>query len=209
MNTMRTYFVLLAAAVLALPRLATAQANPDSVHHRNQCRLAEQVITTGNPATHTDWAWLYIDACDPSERAEAYLAALQQVRKSSDLRVIHRAVMPIVWLHDGRLFEAAMQLAADPEAATPARVVAFVALARVKRPLAAARYEWFIGESDIGGVPAARCAGRSGHAVGVTPGTTPLPTNYREQIAEMARRIADAPSQPRDVRSAASCTSAL
>ncbi len=43
---------------------------PDSVHHRNNCRLAGQVITTGRPAAHTTWALSYIGACGDTEYNE-------------------------------------------------------------------------------------------------------------------------------------------
>jgi len=207
MNTIKRLYLVLAAVALTLPQLASAQANPDSVHHRNQCRLAAQVIQSGHPAPKWEWAWTYIDACLPSERAETYLSAIRQVRTSSDLRLIHRSVMPVVWFRDGRLFEAVLELAGDPGAATPARVVAFVALARIKEPQATASYEGFIGGStEINGIPVARCSGSRGHTTGYLVGSTAMPTDYRERIISLAREVATDPRQPRNVRSAAACT---
>lgn len=40
-----------------------AQANPDSVKLRNDCRLAQQVLTTGQPATHRQEALTIIGLC--------------------------------------------------------------------------------------------------------------------------------------------------
>jgi hypothetical protein len=200
--------ILLAAAILAgSPRSAAAQANPDSVRHRNQCRLASQVLLTGAPAPHKNWAWTYIDSCSPAERVSVYTHAVQQARATSDLPELHRAIMPIVWFRDGQLFDEVMELAADASATVPARIVAFVALASLRNPQAAPSYTRFIGATtEVNGVPVAQCSGRRAHTPEFVTGPSPLPDDYRERIDAVALQVSRDPSQPRDVRSAAACT---
>lgn len=52
----------LALLVLA-SSAAAAQADPDSVKFRNDCRLASQVLTTGQPGPHTEDALSIIGLC--------------------------------------------------------------------------------------------------------------------------------------------------
>ena len=49
-------------ALVAAGPLA-AQADPGAVKHRNDCLLAEQVLTHGQPANKRDWALNYIGSC--------------------------------------------------------------------------------------------------------------------------------------------------
>lgn len=49
-------------------RPVSAQAQ-DDVHLRNDCWLASQILRTGYPAPHRDWAWGVIPSCVDSARA--------------------------------------------------------------------------------------------------------------------------------------------
>ena len=65
-NPLTALFGLIALLFL-VPSAASAQqsrsAVPDSVHARNHCRLAGQVVRTGQPATKRAWAWAVLPAC--------------------------------------------------------------------------------------------------------------------------------------------------
>lgn len=198
--------LLAAITLLAVPHRVSAQADPDSVQHRNNCRLAAQVITTGHPAPRAQWAWTHMELCAPSERAAVYVEALSQIRRSTDVEQIKRAMVPVVWFRDGQLFRAALALAGDETASVPARVVAFMALARIRDPQASPAYERFTGGVEINGIPVGRCSARTGHPIEPVQGHTPLPADYLEQIDSLATVVARDRSQPLDVRTAAACT---
>lgn len=48
---------------VASPRVVNAQASPDSVQHRNECRLAEQILRTGHPHPHLGDALAILPTC--------------------------------------------------------------------------------------------------------------------------------------------------
>ena len=207
MNTsaMRLLFVVLTSLVFS-PQLAHGQVDPDSVKRRNNCRLAEQVVTTGNPAPHTKWAWQYIGFCEPSQRVGVYRTAIQQARTSTDTTLISRAILPVVGLRDGVLFRDVMEVAVDRSASVPARVVAFVALAAIRDPNRSPSYEDFLGGLDEHGIPRRSCSARRSHPYAYDAGPTPLPADYLKQIETLRNRVRLDPSEPADVRSAAACT---
>lgn len=108
-----------AGALVAAGPLA-AQADPGAVKHRNDCRLAEQVLTHGQPANKLGWALNYISSCPgaadvltgvwnspPSEDA-----ALQQLYYGS----IHSK--------DPRMFAKAFEVAAEARFPAPVRLTA-------------------------------------------------------------------------------------
>jgi hypothetical protein len=66
----RALFRLAAVAALVVPTVdARAQADPDSVKLRNDCRLAVQVIETGQPATQRAEAFQTLPSCGGLARA--------------------------------------------------------------------------------------------------------------------------------------------
>jgi hypothetical protein len=188
------------------PRLAHGQVDPDSVRRRNNCRLAEQVISIGHPEPRTEWAWQYIGFCEPSRKVRVYRAAIQQARTSTDTTLIFRAILPAVGLRDGVLFREVVEVAGDRSASVPARVIAFVALAAIRNPNRSPSYDEFIGGLDENGIPRRSCSARRSHPYIYDEGPTPLPADYLKQIENLSSRVRLDPSQPADVRSAAACT---
>ena len=191
--------------VLLAPAHAHGQENPDVVKRRNNCRLAAQVIATGRPAPHTEWAWRYIGFCEPEHRVNVYLRAMQQARTSTDIPFIRRALLPLTAFRDRMLFEQVLSIAGDEDASVPARVVAFMALASILDPSISPTYEGFAGGLDEYGVPLGGCSRRLAHPAGFAQGPTALPSDYRDIIAAVARRVARDTSETADVRSAATC----
>lgn len=198
------------ALLLLLPDAALGQTAPDSVKRRNDCRLAAQVIETGQPAPHESWAWQQIGACEPSLQVRVLGTAMRQARTTTNVAFAERALLPAVWLRDGALFEQLVQIAGDESASVPARVVAFVALAAIRDPSAAPSYARFIGGVDEhpGGVivPRARCSAQIAHERGFISGVTAMPPNYVQQIDALRLKVAKDRSEPDDVRSAAACS---
>lgn len=188
------------------PELAHAQADPDATKRANNCRLAAQVIETGRPAPHKEWAWQYIGYCQPAQRVDAYLAAMEQARRSADVNFIRRSVLPVVLVRDGTLFETVLSIAADRSASVPARVVAFMAMASIRNPVASPSYRGFIGGLDEYGMPRGECSRRLAHSIEPTHGPTPFPSDFRQRIEAVRDRVRRDTSEAGDVRSAAACT---
>lgn len=83
MNT-RTVLAFLVSAALVhfAPGQASAQQR-DSAQLRSDCRLAAQIITTGHPSPHREWAWEYIGRCRDS--AAVVLASVWSQRLAADV----------------------------------------------------------------------------------------------------------------------------
>lgn len=192
-------------AFLLFAQIASAQADPDAVKRRNNCRLATQVLETGNPAPRLEWAWQYIGICEPEQRAASYLSAMQKARVSTDLDVIHRALLSGVHFRDGRLFEELLDIAESRSASVPARVVALVALASISDSLASPHYEDFVGGLGAHGLPRGMCSRRQAHAGAFELGPTPMPSNYLQRVVALRDRVRSDDTQSADVRSAAAC----
>lgn len=147
-----------------------------------------------------------IGFCDPELRAQVYLEVAGRARQSTDLTLVRRGLLRVVWFRDGALFERVIEIAADRTATVESRVVAFVALARIRNPTASPSYEGFVGGLDDLGLPRGHCSMRSMHAVEPRPGVTPMPADFPERIEAVTRTVARDTTAPPDVRSAAACT---
>lgn len=203
---MRVTFPLL--LLLAISGPAAAQANPDSVKHRNDCRLAVRAIETGRPAPHLPWALAYVGTCGASVRGAAHAVAVRRLRSVADTATLGTFWRPTHYLLDRNLYDAALDIAADPSASVESRVFAFLTLVRYSIPPdRAASYA-----SLTGGFY--EVEGLRGVAGGCAPGVlsdggrqtgVPLPPDFRLQIREVGESVLRASANPLDVRTAASC----
>jgi hypothetical protein len=191
--------------LVLLPRAAHGQADPDSIKRRNDCRLAAQVIETGNPAPHRDWAWQMIAFCEPGMRVQAYRTAIHTVRTSTDPVLLARAIRPVAGFRDGELFRNVLQLAGDRGASAAARAMAFVALAAIADPRAAPDYEAFRSGIDQRGIPRRTCSRQRAEPLEPSPGVTPMPVDSLAQIRALRDRVRLDAGEPDQVRSAAAC----
>jgi hypothetical protein len=130
---MRTTALVLSALLLGvLPQVGVAQARESTAAHlRNDCRLAAQVLTTGQPATHRAWSLERIDLCDISgpvvlaqlwPRVPATQAALQELQ------------VPSARLWDQRIYTALATIARDRSEADLKRIVALQVLSAYAAP---------------------------------------------------------------------------
>src|ERR1700745_984045 len=99
------------ALFLAIP--LWAQAAPDSVKLRNNCRLAEQVLTTGHPAPKIAWARTFLANCQPEQWAGASAAVLDRLRTSTDAQALTIEWGSVSMLRDARLLTLAKSIALD------------------------------------------------------------------------------------------------
>lgn len=207
---MRRYALvsLLVLAGAAAP--AQGQANPDSVKLRNDCRLATQVLQTGHPATHFQWATAVIHRCGADAVAAANVAALNRLRTSYDTAALAQVWNQLQYVRDARIYRAMMEIAQDPGASERARMKALVWLLRLRRPDQFATLDEVTGGFDAEGNVRGGC-GRYSRLAGTAPSEhgEPLPSNFEAEITELGRAVSSDTSQPLDVRTAARCAQTL
>jgi hypothetical protein len=127
--------VLLAlGAAMAVSSAASGQAadRVAEVRHRNNCRLAAQVLTQGQPANRSAWARDYIASC-PTEAPEALAEQWTAAAEGADLNWL---IQTSVRVPDERVFEAAARVAESGSHPNSVRVAALVAIARLAKPAA-------------------------------------------------------------------------
>jgi hypothetical protein len=119
-------------AILLSGAPLTAQAEPDDVQHRNDCRLAAQVIRTGQPAPHTEWAYSYILRC--GQEGAAVVAEQWRGQSSFDEQVLWRLMIAAGRLRTRAVYDAVREAAADQSASREVRIYALAMLYNYARP---------------------------------------------------------------------------
>lgn len=194
-------FVLLVGAG-SLPSCATAQANPDSIHHRNDCRLAAQVLTTGNPRPRLEWAAQVIQQC-PSVGVTV-AEGLSQHRTSRDTAFLNWITLGANSVQDRAMLETGLTVLQDATASPEARVYAARLLYWLLYPSAGAYYGTLVDADGDGRWPCI-AFGSSSH-LDLIQGAA-LPADWREQVHGAASAIARDLTVPTPVREAAVCVS--
>ena len=206
---MRALILFALAGIAVSVGNASAQADADSVKHRNDCRLAEQVIATGNPRPHRAWAGTVIRTCGAEAFTRATTSGLQRLRTSSDTTALRDVWgRALLYVNSQRAFDLGLEIAADRSASTEARVFAIMGVLRMLRPNEGIdiptltrtdrtgshyRYSWC---SD------GQTAGVRQKVVG-----SPVDANARSRVREVGRSIVNDASNPATVRAAAYCAS--
>jgi hypothetical protein len=125
---------LLLALGLGISAPLAAQQNDDraaEVRRRNDCRLAGQVLTTGHPHPHYQWARTKIINCEGE--GPAYFAA-QWAAAPSDTATLRHLIFGSTRLRDARVYMQLRQTAQNRNAPEATRVAAMIALARYVDP---------------------------------------------------------------------------
>jgi hypothetical protein len=108
------------AVALCLGRAGALAAQDADEHHRNACRLAEQVLTLGQPANRREWALQTVPACGASG-GRVLAAQLLARGGDTDASALEAMVFATSRMTDASLFRAGLELGADPSAAQAAR----------------------------------------------------------------------------------------
>jgi len=180
-----------------------AQGDSDDAQHAERCRFAAQVVTTGRPAPHEQWALGYIGGCG-TVGGSAIATLLSSTESSPDSALLDRVLNDSHLLQDGELYRVEVDLLSSGTAPVVVRLLAARSLGYLLIPGAqpALRAYAASGSADL---PRACTVGASVvHPSTPVPGA-PLPTDYRQQIRSAALAIRADSSQPRDVRAAAYC----
>lgn len=191
-------FTIAVLALAALPGVLHAQTDPDSVKHRNDCRLAAQVLATGHPAPHYSWA---LDQAWNCPETAAGLA--DRLRSSGTLRdtaALNALTAPTLRLRDGRIYTAALGLVQDKSATPEARVFAARTLIYSMRPGGGIDYTALTGPNGFcyGGGPSPHQSIAQGE---------PLPAGYVEQIHVVGRHLMRDTSEIGEIRHVGMCLS--
>jgi hypothetical protein len=201
---MRPQAALASAFLISLAGRAVAQANPDSIKHRNDCRLVAQVLTTGHPAPKTDWAFTIVGNCG-DEGIQALSAGILSMKSSLDTGILAGLSQQARYYHDGSIFASALTVAGDPSASIPARIYSLLTLQYIILPSSSNTYAEATSDIDANGWPVCTRIIREQSGARVRPGITPLPADYEAQAQALTRQLRADASTPALVRAAASC----
>jgi len=186
---------------IVTPALAQSQgtAQDHSVKHRNDCRLAQQVLMHGRPANRREWAINYSNNCG-ALGGESLAAILPRYRNvSAPGGEMEDVVQSAAFLIDRRIFDAALLLAADEGGASVARVQAIRIVYHQLNPASYYDYPAFITDSRSPRVE------KLPSIVSEAPLTgTPLGDDALERAAQMARGVITRASTSASVRQAGS-----
>lgn len=186
-------------ALTTLPACALAQSRPDTVHDRNECRRAAQIVATGNPASLSVWAYERIASCG-TEGGAALAHAIQRLRQSTEIAALDAISQSARTIRDGEVFAASLDVAADPAASAAARVFALRTLVSTLSPGRILSYEQMT-RSDA----ERACAGLLPSSHEMFSEGRPLPANPESLARDVALRVARDPSSPAHVVHAARC----
>ena len=180
--------LVLATVLLAGPRQAQdGEEQSAAARHWGDCRLAGQVLTTGEPHTKMAWAEAYIGMCP--EEAPPILAR-RWLNVAADTGTVAILLHRSARFEDARIYEQLRRTVLDRTRPDVVRVGAMLVLVRyVDRHNAA----WFnelippAGEVRYIRVP----LGSALHPTWIT-GTEPLPATLRAEVLELLDRVAAA-----------------
>jgi len=200
---MRIRLLLVFAALLTPTAGAHAQAEPDSIKLRNDCRLAMQVLTTGHPAPRLEWARGFIGYCGNEQWATAKRAAILRLRASADENELGREWRFVWMLRDAELFNAVLQIAQDRNASTAARLWSLRTLANYIDPEGSYGALTRIIPGSREGQPQCITGRAAGHMHEYSG--KPLPSDFAAQARNLARALVADSGESLDLRTAAKC----
>jgi hypothetical protein len=187
-------FLIVAAVALIVVSSAPATAQDaerqqkrerEDVHLRNDCRLAVQVLMSGQPANKREWALWRINDCD--ESGPPVLARMWR-GVTADSAALAEAIYYSVQLRDRRVYDTVSSIARDRTAPALKRAAALHLLGRWARPGFMLAYRQFF-------TPAYESQqGRAQEVVFVDhdtqiDGAEPLPAAVRADVIRLARDI--------------------
>jgi hypothetical protein len=183
---------------LCLPTaMLSAQADPDTVHVHNQCRLALQIIERGHPQPHEKWAYEFVARCGATA-GTAIAQRQSELRTSSDTTELRLLAATGSQLRDNAILRVSLDVAGDRGASTVARPFAFLNLIYLVSDVAE------IPGFDPWHTEGLGCIGASTHRI-IMQGAA-LDADFRDRVRAVAERVTSDPDEPPAVRAAALCT---
>lgn len=168
-------------------------------HHRNDCRLAHQVLTLGQPAKKRAWALSVAPSCGPLG-GEALAHILREHRGDvAWTQASEDIVLAATNLIDRSLFETGLHIAADPSAGPVARVQAVRVVYHQFNPGVYEEYAGFVEGSSLKGL----AVGAMRISSEPPARAEPLPVGRYDLAEKVMREIVGDPSAPAILRRAA------
>lgn len=179
LRTIRTIpaFLLLSSAVCA------QSSERDSVEVRNNCRLASQILLTGRPDPHTEWARTQISFC---EMTGATMLATVWSRATDDATELERLVYDSQRFRDKRLLDSVSVIARDGARTVAVRVAALRTLVGYYAPSRDLPSYWADSDALSKG-----CELTSGTHFIAVEGSEPLDLTSRAAILGVVRQLQD------------------
>ena len=163
------------------------------VHQRDDCRLAHQVLTLGQPAVKREWAFTIIGGCGPLG-GEALVHQLRlHLNDSEPTDSLELLIWSAADLLDGALFRSALDLSRNTTAGIAARVAAVRIIYGMLDPGNHLSYR-FITSTSL--------SIHSGFTAYPRYGA-PLPRNARQEVADVMHDLVHDASSPEALQNAA------
>lgn len=176
-------------AAFALTSRLRAQVNPDSVKLRNDCRLAEQVLTTGQPATHRREALTVIGLCG-GDGLRALLSTWSSVPGDRD--ELELLVASTRAFATAELVDTLLSILRQPARPSAVRVASLLVLLTYADPWVLPGFDDFLGDSTTLLVRYFGHVDHSGSAVGQET----VPPSLRDDLRAALQTIAASDADP-------------
>lgn len=196
MQTIRRILLTVALGTTATGN-AGAQVSTDSVHLRNDCRLAAQILQSGEPANKREWALGFVPNCGASGVA-AIAEKWRANENSNDSSLLVELRVAAFHLSDRTLFETFLGTAGSSSASSQARIESWRYLLRFSNP------GLYLPDEQLAITPVDRLCSVAYFSVGNPVVITPLPADFQDQVDAVAIRVAVEMGDVR-VRRFASC----
>jgi hypothetical protein len=171
--------------LLCGPLAAQEGANPAAIHHRNQCRLAAQVLETGHPHPKYPWALNYIMICE--EQAPPVLVQMWRRQLTDTLEVRH-VMTASSRIRDRRIYEEVRRVALDRAKPDVMRVGALIVLSEyVDTGMAYSFPDLAPPPGEIRRLPSRWTSGTHGFQ---TTGPEPLPESVDAPVIQLYEQLA-------------------
>lgn len=130
----RSLAVLAGLLCTAAPLRAQGNLAANEVHNQNDCRLAAQVVRTGHPAPHREWAYTVLPEC--VESGPAAIASMWSGVRRLDADEFALLIRSTRGLRDRRIYTALQSFGETPSASVDARLHALALLIVYGNPVA-------------------------------------------------------------------------
>jgi len=167
-----------------------AQANPDSIHLRNDCRLATQILRTGNPANKREWALGTIGWCG-RDGVDAFVVDWKSKEANADSQTLADMRYSVYNIRDRVLFETLLSTAQSSNSSTRARVEAWYYLLNQVAPAI------YISEAELSGDPTRRFCVLDFASASQPTELGPLPPDFVEKVDAAAVQVSTAATDPK------------
>jgi hypothetical protein len=170
----------------------------DQAHQANDCRLAQQVLTLGQPANKHAWAVRVIGNCGAAGGQTLATVLLRHRADQAPSPEFEALVESASLVRDRCLFERALAIASDADAGSAARVESIRILYHLLNPATLAPYAMFV-EAPNAERHAMPLVSSTGDSEG-----DPLPTDALAQVVSSMAVVRSDAGAPEEVRRAAS-----